>query len=308
MARLDRCSASDVAETGFRSMGLGTSIAHHGELFQGQIRGEDGQLRYCLLSLPCSQLGSKATFIPDTTGICRVHPDYKEKVKRVVQFTLAHFRHDHLGGLIKMESNIAEGKGYGSSTADCVAGAIAAAAAIDHELSEATLAELVVRAEIASDSIMFKHAVLFAHREGSLIEDYLRPAPKIEVLGFDTNVAGRVDTLQYAPAVYGARHIQAFHQLRKMLAEAIRTQDVRLLAHVATASAAINEQFLPKPMFQEVCTLVKRIGGLGVAAAHSGTILSILLDPQDPALEKRIDILHRELSSLGLSQLMRFHT
>jgi L-threonine kinase len=84
-----------------------------------------------------------------------------------------------------------------------------------------------------------------------------------------------------------------------MLAEAIRIQDVRLLAHVATAGAEINERFLPKPMFQEIRTLVKRAGGLGVATAHTGTILSALLDPEDPAIEKRVDILQRLGSSSG---------
>lgn len=312
MNKLRRCEelykARARGNSAYLAVGQGTSIAHHGELFQGQIRAEDGRLRYCLMSLPCNELCSTVTFIPDLTGEYQVEPTYKEKVKRAVQVTLSHFQVTHLGGVIRVDSNIREGKGYGSSTADCVAGAIAAAAAIDCRLSEAKLAELVVRAEIASDNIMFKHAVLFAHREGTVVEDYACPTPKIEVLGFDTNEAECVNTLEYSPPAYELRHLQDFHGLKPILARAIRTQDIHLLAQVATASATINEEFLQKPMFKEISSVVDYVGGLGVAAAHSGTILSVLLDPQDPILERRIEVLQKELSALGTFQFFRFQT
>jgi uncharacterized protein involved in propanediol utilization len=289
-------------------IGYGVSIGQHGELFQGQIRDGNAQLRRCLVSLPCDGLFSKVTFIPNASQELRVEPSHKWKVKRIVELTLAHFPDVRVGGLVRVESNIREGKGYGSSTADCVAGAIAAARAMGLKISEDEVARIVVRAEVASDSIMFRRAVLFAHREGAVLEDYGSSIPKLEVLGIDTNEDSCVVTLDYPPAVYRRSQIEAFQTLASALRRAIRHGDVQLLACVSSASAIINEEFLPKPMFKEIQTLTQHAGVLGVGVAHSGTVLSILLDPKDPLLEHRVDGLRTELAKIGISQVLRFHT
>jgi uncharacterized protein involved in propanediol utilization len=85
-------------------------------------------------------------------------------------------------------------------------------------------------------------------------------------------------------------------------------QDIKLLGRVATASATINQEFLPKPLFPEIRTLADRAGALGVAVAHSGTVLSILLDPDDEILECKVDQLRAGLNQLGITQILRFRT
>lgn len=286
----------------------GRSIAQHGELFQGQIEDETNCRRRCLLSLPCKALYSEATFTPDSTRILTVHPVHKRKAKRVVELTLEYLNTELRGGIISIQSTVPEAKGYGSSTADCVAAAKAAAHSADYSLTQEELARLVVQAEVASDNFMFQQAVLFAHREGTVVEDYAQSLPKLEVAGIDTAVDSHVQTLEYPPAIYSWRQLQSFRTLTSALRRAIRKGDLQLLGRVATASASINEHFLPKPMFKEVRRIADSVGALGIAVAHSGTVLSVLFDPKDVQLEQKLERLHSNLNQLGISQILRFQT
>jgi uncharacterized protein involved in propanediol utilization len=288
--------------------GEGRSIAQHGELFQGQIEDENNQRRRCLLSLPCNAMYSHAVLRPDTSGSLRVTPSHKRKACRVVELTLAHLNVSGVGGEISIDSAVPEAKGCGSSTADCIAAANAAADAVNRSLSEDELARLVVEAEVASDNFMFRRAVLFAHREGVVLEDYAKHLPKVEILGVDTAPSSFVETLIYPPAVYSWRQLQSFVALTSALRRAVCKQDIYLLGRVATASANINQEFLPKPLFPEIRMLAERTGALGVAVAHSGTVLSILLDPADESLEFKIDQLRAGLNKLGILQILRFQT
>lgn len=306
-------TALNVAPSAIRSMkhvrvGRGRSIAQHGELFQGQIEDQSGRHRRCLLSLPCNALYSEACFEPDWNSDLAVYPAHKQKAKKAVELTLGYLNALPMGGVLRIETNITEAKGYGSSTADCIAAAKAVADAFSHALSQSELGRLVVEAEIASDNFMFQHAVLFAHREGVVLEDYAQELPKLEVLGIDTAKESRVETLEYPPAVYTWRQLQSFCTLTSALRRAIRLQDARLLGRVATASSLINQLFLPKPIFLEIKRLADSVGALGVAVAHSGTVLSVLLDPNDEQLEHKFDQLNNGFAQLGVSQTMRFRT
>lgn len=288
--------------------GVGKSIAQHGELLQGQLEDPQRRQRRFLVSLPCKRLYSKVTFVASADGQLTVEPAHKRKVHKVVELTLERLGQAHVGGLIQVESNIEEGKGYGSSTADCVAGVLAVAQAVGRDLAEEEVAELVVAAEIASDNFMFTRAVLFAHREGVVLEELGPRLPRCEVVGIDTELDGAVYTLDHPPATYNWRQIQAFHTLVAGVRHAIRHRDLALLGWVATASAVLNQQFLPKPMFAELRALAAAAQALGVAVAHSGTVLSLLFDPDAPGLELRLERLRRQLEALGIKGVLRFQT
>jgi len=288
-------------------VGHGVSIGHHGELFQGQTEDHGGERRRCLVSLPCNRFISRARFSPSEGDRIEVSPG-KKKAERAFRLTLEHFNAHNIGGKLTLQSNIPERKGYGSSTADCVAAVLAAAASIGRPLSDETVARLVVHAEGASDTVMFHRAVLFAQREGTVIEDYLEPFPRFDALGMDCDENGFVDTMSFPPASYTRREIETFQTLICSLRRAIRTRDLSALGAIATASAAINERFLPKPMFSEIRRLANCCGALGVAVAHSGTVLSILLNPSDPQLERKIGLLCVELSRLRINRTIRFAT
>jgi uncharacterized protein involved in propanediol utilization len=289
-------------------VGYGRGIAQFGELFQGQITDQHNRRRRCLLSLPCKELFSEATFQPQPGNDLIVHPSHKQKAKKTAELVLAHFGASSVKGLLTITSNIPEGKGCGSSTADCVAAGMAVCNVLGKQLSEEEIAYLVVRAEIASDNLMFNRAVLFAHREGVVLEDYAKGLPKLEVLGIDTADDEIVNTLEFPPAVYSPQQIELFHTLTGMLKRAIRDNDSRLLGEIATTSASINDSFLPKPLFSQIRGLAESAGAIGVSVAHSGTVLSILFNPVDPLLERHMDQLKEGLNKLGISKSLRFQT
>ncbi|HEY6251498.1 MAG TPA: hypothetical protein VI685_16185 [Candidatus Angelobacter sp.] len=288
--------------------GTGISVGQHGEILQGQLEDKSFHKRRFLLSLPCNLLHSRVTFRPSYESGLEVEPSHKQKVRRVVELTLGRFGLDSIGGRLIVETNIEEGKGYGSSTADCVAAALAATDAIGQSLTEEELARVVVDAEIASDNFMFKDAVLFAHREGVVIERFGMAMPKLEVLGFDAEVNGAVYTLDFPPAVYTWRQVQCFHTLVAGLRRGIREGDIALIARVATASAIINQEFLPKPMFSEIRAIARTTNALGIAVAHSGTVVCILLNPRDLLLEEKVVQIGKELRSIGINKIVRFQT
>jgi uncharacterized protein involved in propanediol utilization len=288
------------------SSGEGMAIAQHGELFQGAIYDGQDHLRRCLVSLPCAKLHSTGRFVfTDQSGITVV-PAHKEKARRAAELSLESWNVPFTGGILTIESNISEGKGMGSSTADCTAAVLALANALQKRLTAQEVAQFVVRAEIASGNTMFERAVLFAHREGRVLEYYLQPLPHMTVLGIDTDKEHIVETLKFPPAVYCSREIEKFKVLTAALRRAISVQDARLLGRVSTASAEINQQFLPKPFFNEICQISRMARALGVSVAHSGTVMALLFDSHDPELDAKTELTQELLSELGFRDILKF--
>jgi uncharacterized protein involved in propanediol utilization len=153
-----------------------------------------------------------------------------------------------------------------------------------------------VLAECASDSIMIDdRVVLFAHRDGLVLETLGHRLPPILVVGCDTEPGGDgVDTLSHRPAEYDQLEIGSFQVLRAALRRAIATDDVRLLGRVATASARINQRFLPKPVLDDLLALCRRLGGHGVQVAHSGTVAGLVFD----ARQATDDTVHAALAGI----------
>lgn len=193
----------------------------------------------------------------------------------------------------------------GSSTSDCIAAVRAVAGAVGVQLHERELARMVVEAEKASDSTMFTRAVLFAQREGVVLEDFVHPLPHLEVLAFNTAHHG-VDTLTLKPAEYNWQEVEAFAAERERLRQAICTQDAHLLGQVTSASARINQKYLPKPHFEQLEKIGERWGALGLAAAHSGTVMGLLFATEDSGREDRISKVQYLVTELGFTPIDRF--
>lgn len=172
------------------------------------------------------------------------------------------------------------------------------------------VAGLAVRAERASDSVMFEdRAVLFGQREGVILEDFGHRLPALEVLGVNADPAeGGVDTLGCGPADYSPAEVESFRSLRDLLRQALAFQDRRLVGLVASASARINQCRLPKPHFDLLERLVETVGALGLQIAHSGTVVGILFDPAAGDKEDCMAMARAKLAEPGLRSTWRFTT
>ncbi len=286
------------------------AVSHHGEILQGVFEKPRGRLHRGLVSLKCGLFWSEATFWPDATDVLVVDPPSKVKARRAAELTLARFAVDGCGGRLKIQSNIPQCWGLGSSTADVTAAMRALSHTLGFRLSPEVAAHLAVRAEVASNSTMLgDHAVLFAHREGLVLEDFGQALPPLEVLGFNTDpTEAGIDTLDFPPARYTWWEVEAFRPLLGLLRRAVATQDAPLVGYVASASARLNQRYLPKPYFDDLEKLVERVGALGLQVAHSGTIVGLLFDPGDPDLEARIAEAEAALATWRLGPTWRFRS
>lgn len=291
-------------------IGYGSAIGHYGEVLQGVFVGTDGHTHRGLVTLPCELFVSSAKFTPASSITTVVEPASKIKSRRAAEVTLEKFGLTDWGGHLIIQSNIPESWGLGSSSSDVVATIRAVADAFGVKLAPITLAKLAVMAETASDSIMFENdAILFAQREGKIIENFHNCFPYLVCLGFNTDpTEAGVETLNFKPAEYDWREIEAFKVLRGLLRHAIHTQNPKLIGQVASASARMNQRYLPKPAFAELEELVNTVAALGLAVAHSGTAACLLFDPQDPNTVSRISKAQALLSQLGFGKICQFHT
>lgn len=291
-------------------VGYGMATAHHGELFQGVVTGKGGQLHRSLVSLPCKVFKSNAIFIASENSEVIVEPTWKVKSRRAVEVALAYSGLEKWGGRLQISSDIPVGWGLGSSTSDVTAAIRAAVDAFGRSLSQEVIASLAVKAEVASDSVMFgKRVVLFAHREGFVLEELGEAMPDLEILGFNPDpTGGGIDTLSFTPARYSWWEIEAFRPMLSLLRRAVQAQHPSLIGRVAAASAEINQKYLPKPHFDQLKAIARTASAVGFQVAHSGTTVGLLFDPNDGKTQRGIQRAQDLLADIGVTQTWHFHT
>jgi uncharacterized protein involved in propanediol utilization len=284
-------------------VGTGYAPAHHGELLQGVFEDDAGRLRRALVTLPQPNLGSRAAFFPSQSYLGIVGTPGLTKVRRAAMLALREFAthpSPAKGGQIEIFSNVPTGVGMGSSTSDVTAAIRAVADYHGVSLSREEVGRLAVLAECASDSIMIDdRVVLFAHRDGVVIETFGFRLPPMVVVGCNVAPQTLVDTLGLRPAEYDEDEIAAFKVLRAGMRRAIATEDVALLGRVATASARINQRFLPKDLLEPLIETGREHGGCGVQIAHSGTVAGVIFDARRPGLDEAVNGCRQRIEELG---------
>ena len=244
-----------------------------------------------------------------------VLPPWKQKAARAACLTLA-----HLGlpveGRLEVECSVATGVGLGSSTCDVVAAIRAGRRPLrGTDLDAGTVAQLAVEAEGALDPIMFdRQMLLFAQRQGRVLESFGAWIPRFAVMSFDADPAGGgVDTLSLPVPAYTSDELTAFEHLVTRARAAFGRRDAGALASlaaIATQSAALNQRFLPLRNFGQICSAGGGVWCAGAAdLAHSGTIGGLLFEPglawADVTLEGRIAA---RMRSIGVRPLGMFTT
>lgn len=293
-----------------RAKGTGRAIGHHGEIVQGMFPTRDGGFCRGLITLPCEVFHATATFAPEPEAPLRSVPAGKAKALEAAALTLKELGQDGWGGILSIDSNIPLRWGLGSSTADVTATVRAVCDAFGGRLPAERIARLAVAAETASDPIMFDDcAMVFAHRGGHVIETLPGGLPPLTVLGFRTTEEDEgVDTLSHPPASYDEMETRAFRPVVGLLRRAAFAGDSALLGRAASASARINQRFLPRRHLAGLERIAAEAGGVGLQVAHSGIIAGILFDPRSPDLHRRVDAARHGLADLGITEAWCFRT
>ncbi|MGW9373481.1 GHMP family kinase ATP-binding protein [Streptomyces xanthophaeus] len=296
--------------------GTGYASCHHGEILQGVFRDATGSRCAGLVTLPMAGRGSRAEFVRDpATGAqqLEVRPAGRTKALRAaalaVEACAGRRGEPPCGGALRLSGNVPVGLGMGSSTSDVIAAVRAVADSYGLVLAPGTIARLAVRAELACDPLMLDdRPVLFAQREGRVLE-VLGPAlPPLIVVGCALGGGAPVDTLSLPVRIHDDHDVRAYERLRALLRRAVATGDAALLGEVATASARRGQQLLRHPEFEALTDISRRVGAAGVQIAHSGAVAGLLFDPAAPGTRRRVHTCVRALENSGIPATRTFTT
>lgn len=262
--------------------GVGVANGTFGELLQGALPGDNNHF---LVTLPIQKF-SRAVFTPDAAakGIT-VTPSNKSKSLKLLQKLLDHYGLA-IGGHLSLESELAEGKGLASSSADLVATARALEGALGHAIpTELVLA--VLRTIEPTDGVMYPEFVTFLHRKVELARRLGFPT-RLKVVALDEG--GQIDTIEYnrRHQPYTHEECAEYAELLQTIEAAIYRNDLTLIGQIATQSAILNQKRNPKRHLPQMLELAQATKALGVVVAHSGPCIGLLF-PDDPAQQKQIE-------------------
>lgn len=261
--------------------GVGVANGTFGELLQGALRNDDDHF---LVTLPIQKF-STARFTPDaSTTRITVTPAHKTKSLKLVQKLLHHYG-CVLGGQLTIESELPEGKGLASSSADLVATVRALEATLGHTIpTELVLA--LLRTIEPTDGVMYHEFVTFFHRKVELGRRLGFPS-RLKVVALDAG--GQVDTLEYNQrhSRFTDEECTEYAALLTSLESAIRANDLPRLGRITTRSAILNQKRNPNRYLERVLAIHEATQALGVVVAHSGPCLGLLF-PAEPTYVKHI--------------------
>jgi uncharacterized protein involved in propanediol utilization len=259
-------------------VGVGIANGTFGELLQGALPGPgeaDGEGRF-LVTLPLARW-SRARFELRTPGSgLTVSPATKTKAAAFAAMLLAELGCPVDGSLV-LDSSIPEGKGLASSSADLVATARAVMAVVKRSVAPPRLAAMLAAIE-PTDGVMHPGIVAFDHRRGVHLRT-LGCLPALQVVAVDQG--GWVDTVAFnrRAAAYGPAERKLYERLLGDLGRAVACGDLAAVGALSTQSAALNQDRLPNRNFLALREICRSVGGLGLVACHSGTMVGLLLDP-----------------------------
>ena len=288
MTRFRSASLNNAITSEIRK-GIGYAHGTFGELLQGTLHGANNQF---LVTLPISRF-SKATFLPDPhSNELVIEPAHKIKSLDLLKRLIAHFNVD-IGGRLIIESELPEGKGMASSSADMVATVRALENSFRRLISIDMLLSML-RAIEPTDGVMFPDFVSFFHRRVDLCRRFGFPSSRIKILAVDEG--GQVDTVAFNQRSheFDDDERNEYASLLEKVETAIAQNDLTTMGKIATRSAILHQDRHPKRHLEKLLQISRDTGALGVAVAHSGSCAGLLYPEGNPApIEKARRMLRR---------------
>lgn len=269
MQKIDRGCVQDRERPQLEYQGQCSSS--YGELLQGMLPGA----QHFLVTIPIN-IYSFATFSETSEPGIQVFPSSKKKTELFLNKVNDTFNLN-LSGAVTVHSQIPEGKGLSSSTADLVATLRAVENYLGVEFPKETAGQILSTVE-PSDGLLYPNSVAYNHRKCSLIKT-LGNLPRLSIISIDDG--GMIDTMCYnCQSKRFSQTDQALYaNLLDEISAAFIKQDMKAIGAIATQSALLNQRFNLKPDLDQTIQIAEHIGAYGVINTHSGTCLGILIDP-----------------------------
>ena len=178
---------------------------------------------------------------------------------------------------IRLNSELPQGKGMASSSADIAAVSAAVALAYGYQPDADMIMDIATGIE-PTDGVFLDGIVCMNQLTGEIRAQYF-DVPSMRITIFDAG--GTIDTLEFHKSrrLLGNDNSPKYKNLLAELAEVWqeeRNSNEARLAAVATKSAKLNQDYLNKPHYEELYSCAKELGAVGIAVAHSGTVIGAL--------------------------------
>lgn len=259
-----------------RCHAIGSAPATFGELIQGREPVSDNDF---LVTFPLT-LNSVAKFYGfKHSEKLYIFPSRKSKSLKAAQLFLDRFN-IKTGGILHISSEVREGKGLASSSADLVATLRALANYFNVELQADDLFAIMRQIE-PTDGVMFDDAVSFFHRKVEL-KAVLGRLPKICILAVDEG--GVIDTISYNKKKFefSAEEKEEYAALLAGVTKAIHEKDVKQIGHSATVSTRLHQKRNHKKSLSRLEEVGAQVAAEGVINCHSGTFIGLCFDASRP--------------------------
>lgn len=296
MRRIERTIAALAAPPG----GIASGVCHGtlGELIQGPVI-HDGQLQIGLISLPVQRY-SWMHFVAGEDGDHARELPEKEKCRRAIALYLAHHGRRLPPGRWLHDSELLQGKGMASSTADIVA----SIRCLDHVFGLASPCELIadiLREVERSDSVFLDRYALYLSAQQKVLRRFSHD-PHYHVCYIDEGDAVITESVTQALVDHYAAHLSAYQANLDLALAAFDTGDRAQIARCASVSAALAQQVLPKRHYAAVAARRAQFGAAGIVVAHTGSLIGYLfLDAPNAAALGELSAFFR-----GLGHQCRF--
>ncbi|WP_441251360.1 GHMP family kinase ATP-binding protein [Kitasatospora sp. McL0602] len=204
------------------------------------------------------------------------------------------------GTAVEIESNIPIAKGHASSTADILAAALLCISEAYPSTPEAVahaLALSVARSLEYGDYLLHPGVAACAQRSQTLLAKYETDL-RWTIVGVDEG--GWVNTEDFhreCPEDRGKARV--YEQLFQELDAALRADDGVAAARIATHSAELHNDRLPKKSLEDLQAVGKDLGALGICVAHSGTLAGLIFSRYEPEHDSRVRECRSALDAYG---------
>lgn len=201
---------------------------------------------------------------------------------------------------VYVRSDVPQGKGMASSSADISAVAMATALAHGQQLTMDELSELALSIE-PSDATYFPCIVQFDYLHGKITRP-LGECPPMTILIFDEG--GAIDTVSFnkrmdLPSLIREKE-GLIEEALALFEQGLGTHNITDIGQAVTISSFANQRILPKQPLYEIHEIGQFFNSVGTIIAHSGTIIGLLfpVDVDAKALEGCIKTVRAKLPEL----------
>jgi|GEM_PF-1332390 len=243
-----------------------------GELFQGPYI-QDDELHISLISLPIKKY-SFVHFACGENGHINVDLTDKKKSRRAIDIYLSRHQIRLPSGKWTYDSELIQGKGMASSTADIVA-TIRCLDAIFKRKSSIKSISRILREVERSDSVFLDTYALYLSGQQEVIHCFGFD-PKFYVCYIDEGDAIDTEKAGAPLLAYYERNLSAYLTNLDRAVNGFLECNLPEIARCATASATLAQGVIPKRNLDIMLSRQSRFKADGIVVAHTGSLLGYL--------------------------------